>query len=53
MPDNYTYAKVVQIVKNRKELNDDLLSQLEEAIMDSSKAQAVIDASKSSMGKIN
>ena len=48
--DNHTYAKVVKIVKNRKELTNDLLEQLEETVMDSAKAQAIIDASKSSMG---
>jgi nucleolar protein 56 len=50
VPDNHTYAKVVKIVKNRKELSDELLEQLEECVMDSAKAQAIIDASKSSMG---
>jgi nucleolar protein 56 len=44
------YAKVVRIVKNRKELTDDMVEQLEEIVMDSAKAQAIIDASKSSMG---
>ena len=51
VPDNQMYARVVNLVKNRKELSDDMLSQLEELVMDSSKAQAIIDASKSSMGK--
>ena len=50
VPDNNTYAKVVQIVKNRKELTDELLEVLEECVMDSAKAKAIIDASKSSMG---
>ena len=44
------YAKVVKIVKNRKELTEELLEQLEECVMDSAKAKAIIDASKSSMG---
>jgi nucleolar protein 56 len=44
------YSKVVKIVKNRKELTDDMVDQIEEVVMDSAKAQAVIDASKSSMG---
>lgn len=48
--DNNMYAKVVKITKNRKEMTDDLVTQIEEVVMDSSKAQAVIDASKSSMG---
>jgi nucleolar protein 56 len=48
--DNNMYAKVVRIVKNRKELTEDMLEQLEEVVMDSAKAKAIIDASKSSMG---
>lgn len=52
IPDNHMYAKVVKIVKNRKELTDELLEQLEECVMDSAKAKAIIDASKSSMGLI-
>jgi len=48
--DNNMYAKVVRIVKNRKELTDELFEQLEEVVMDSAKAKAIIDASKSSMG---
>ncbi len=50
IPDNNMYARVVNIVKNRKELTDELVEQLEEEVMDSAKAQAIIDASKSSMG---
>jgi len=50
VPDNNMYSKVVKIVKNRKELTDDMVDQIEEVVMDSAKAQAVIDASKSSMG---
>lgn len=48
--DNNMYAKVVKITKNRKEMTDDLVTQIEEVVMDSAKAQAVVDASKSSMG---
>lgn len=50
VPENYMYAKVVQLIKNRKELSDEKLEGLEEIVMDSAKAQAIIDASKSSMG---
>ncbi|KAK0082643.1 hypothetical protein PV325_010055 [Microctonus aethiopoides] len=50
VPENYTYAKLAKLIKNRKELNDDKLAELEEIVMDSAKAQAIIDASKSSMG---
>ncbi|XP_076177391.1 nop56 ribonucleoprotein [Ptiloglossa arizonensis] len=50
VPENYMYAKVAQLIKNRKELTDEKLEALEEVVMDSAKAQAIIDASKSSMG---
>ncbi|XP_076667731.1 nop56 ribonucleoprotein isoform X2 [Andrena cerasifolii] len=50
VPENYLYAKVTQLIKNRKELTDEKLEALEEIVMDSAKAQAIIDASKSSMG---
>jgi nucleolar protein 56 len=48
--DNNMYAKCVKITKNRKEMTDELITELEETVMDSSKAQAIIDAAKSSMG---
>merc|ERR1712179_326926 len=50
VPENALYAKVVKLVKNRKELTADKLEALEAILMDSARAQAVIDASKSSMG---
>ncbi|XP_043268325.1 nucleolar protein 56 [Venturia canescens] len=50
VPENYLYAKVAQLIKNRKELTAEKLEALEELVMDSGKAQAIIDASKSSMG---
>jgi len=50
VPENALYAKVVKLIKNRKELSQDKFEQLEEILMDSARAQAVIDASKSSMG---
>ncbi|XP_011299290.1 nucleolar protein 56 [Fopius arisanus] len=50
IPENYTYAKVAKLIKDRKELNDEKLEALEEIVMDSGKAQAIIAASKSSMG---
>ncbi|XP_053991642.1 nucleolar protein 56 [Hylaeus anthracinus] len=50
VPENYMYAKVAQLIKNRKELTEEKLEALEEVVMDSVKAQAIIDASKSSMG---
>merc|ERR1712051_110278 len=50
VPENALYAKVVKLVKNRKELTAEKLEVLEAILMDSARAQAVIDASKSSMG---
>lgn len=51
MTDNYTYAKVAKYVKSRKDLTEDMLEGLEEMLMDSSKAQAIMEASRMSMGK--
>ena len=50
VPENALYAKVVKLIKNRKELNQGMLEDIEAILMDSARAQAVIDASKSSMG---
>merc|ERR1712184_37971 len=50
MGNNYTFAKCVKVIKNRKELTDDAISKLEEVVMDSAKAKAIVDASKTSMG---
>jgi nucleolar protein 56 len=50
VPDNYLYCKVVHYIKNRKELDDSQVDDLEEIIGDSAKAKAILDASKSSMG---
>merc|ERR1712032_203875 len=51
VPENALYAKVVKLIKNREEISQDAhFEKLEQILMDSSRAQAVIDASKSSMG---
>ncbi|XP_050461910.1 nucleolar protein 56 [Cataglyphis hispanica] len=50
VPENYMYAKVARVVQNRKELTDDKVSALEEIVMDSAKAKAIVNAAKSSMG---
>merc|ERR1719239_449452 len=50
VPENALYAKVEKLIKNRKELSQELFEKLEEILMDSARAQAIIDASKSSMG---
>ena len=49
--DNFLYAKCVKVLKNRKDSwGQDILDTLEEIVMDSAKAKAIVDASKSSMG---
>uniref|UniRef100_A0A182N439 Nucleolar protein 56 n=1 Tax=Anopheles dirus TaxID=7168 RepID=A0A182N439_9DIPT len=48
--DNYMFAKVAHFVKDRKSLSAESLPALEEILMDSEKAQAVLDAAKMSMG---
>ncbi|XP_033632683.1 nucleolar protein 56-like isoform X2 [Asterias rubens] len=48
--DNSMYAQVAHYIKNRKDLSEDSLEALEEIVMDSAKAQAILDASRSSMG---
>jgi len=48
--ENYMYAKVAKHIKDRKNLTDESLEGLEEIVQDSSKAQAIIDASRMSMG---
>ncbi|XP_071506783.1 nucleolar protein 56-like [Diadema antillarum] len=50
VPDNALYAKVAHFIQNRKELTEDSLEGLEELVMDSAKAQAILDAARSSMG---
>ncbi len=49
--ENYLYAKVVKLMKNRKEFDDSRLEELEEIVMDAAKAQAILDASRMSMGQ--
>ncbi|XP_063781572.1 nucleolar protein 56-like [Pseudophryne corroboree] len=48
--DNYTYCRMAKYIGNRKELSEEKLEEMEEIVMDSAKAQAVLDASRSSMG---
>ncbi|XP_030750289.1 nucleolar protein 56 isoform X2 [Sitophilus oryzae] len=50
VPENYTYAKLVKLIKNRKDLTEESLDSLEEITMDSGKAQAILSAARSSMG---
>ncbi|XP_048875262.1 nucleolar protein 56 isoform X2 [Brienomyrus brachyistius] len=48
--DNTTYCRLARLIGNRKELSEESLAALEEVVMDSAKAQAILDASRSSMG---
>merc|ERR1719444_499884 len=50
VPELALYAKCVKEIKNRKLLTADKLEALEAIVMDSGKAEAIINASKSSMG---
>lgn len=49
--DNYLYAKTAKFIGNRKEFTEERVEELEEVVMDSGKARAIYDASRSSMGK--
>nr|ACN10991.1 Nucleolar protein 5A [Salmo salar] len=48
--DNSTYCKMAQLIGNRKELSEESLESMEEVVMDSAKAQSILEASRSSMG---
>ncbi|XP_071351626.1 nucleolar protein 56 [Trachinotus anak] len=48
--DNSMYCRLAQLIGNRKELSEESLESLEEVVMDNAKAQAILDASRSSMG---
>ncbi|XP_064821744.1 nucleolar protein 56 [Oncorhynchus masou masou] len=48
--DNSTYCKMTQLIGNRKELSEESLESMEEVVMDSAKAQSILEASRSSMG---
>lgn len=49
--ENATYCKLAKFIGNRKELSEESLEALEEITMDSAKAQAILEASRSSMGE--
>uniref|UniRef100_T1I424 Nucleolar protein 56 n=3 Tax=Rhodnius TaxID=13248 RepID=T1I424_RHOPR len=50
IPENYLYAKCAAFIKNRKEFTEDKVDELEQLVMDRGKAEAIYEASKSSMG---
>jgi nucleolar protein 56 len=52
VPDNYTYARTVYLIKNRKEFTHDREAELEEIVMDSGKTSAVFEAMKTTIGEI-
>ena len=51
VPDNTLYAKAVHFIGTRKNLTEDKLEGLEEIVMDSTKAEAIFEAGKMSMGE--
>ncbi|KAL5284671.1 NOP56 family protein [Megaselia abdita] len=48
--ENYLFAKAAKFIGDRKSLTEDKLEELEKIVMDASKAQAIFDAAKMSMG---
>ncbi|NXX27685.1 NOP56 protein, partial [Nicator chloris] len=51
VPENSMYCRVAKFIGNRRELSEESLEGLEEIVMDSAKAQAILEASRSSMGE--
>eukprot|EP00775_Hariotina_reticulata_P010341 gene10342-10498_t len=51
VPDNYLYARVALVVKDKGTLTEEKLPELTEVLGDAVKAQQVLDASKASMGQ--
>ncbi|CAG9118620.1 snoRNP complex protein nop56 [Plutella xylostella] len=50
VPDNHLYTKCAEYIKDRKSLSEESVEPLTEILGDSEKAQAILDASKMSMG---
>ncbi|KAK7080871.1 snoRNP complex protein nop56 [Halocaridina rubra] len=48
--DNYQFSRCADLIKDRKNLSEEYLEKLEEILLDPSKAQAIIDAARMSMG---
>ena len=48
--DNYMYARVAKLIGSRKTFDEEKMAELEEIVMDESKAKMIIDASRMSMG---
>ncbi|XP_063781542.1 nucleolar protein 56-like isoform X2 [Pseudophryne corroboree] len=50
VPNSSMYCRMVRFIGNRKELSEEKLVEMEEIVMDRAKAQAILDASRSSKG---
>ncbi len=50
MPDNYQFARIVKLIKNKAEVDESKLEALVEILKDETKSKEVLDAAKSSMG---
>jgi len=50
VPDNYQYAKLVNIIKNKSNVNEELIPTMEEVVADEAIAKEILDAARSSMG---
>jgi len=50
VPDNYTFVRSAEFIKNRKEMTDEMKPGLEEIVMDEDKVEAIFKAAKMSMG---
>ncbi|KAI1317317.1 snoRNP complex protein nop56 [Mortierella claussenii] len=48
--DNYKYARLTQLIKNKSDLSESKLEALEEITGDAAQAQQIIDAARASMG---
>lgn len=49
--DNYKYARLVDVIKNKGNLDESYLGKIEEVVEDEQVARDVLDAAKSSMGE--
>lgn len=49
--DNYNFARCARLIGHRKNMKESIVEELEEIVQDSGKAQAIYDASRTSMGQ--
>jgi len=49
--DNSIYAKLVHLIENKENINNDMKEKLEELTLDEEKANQIIEAAKTSMGQ--